>query len=409
MASELQKADTWNSRVIHTVAQSITGMIERSNWSSLQAMMTPDRTLPWQGRSLILVLLVSILVLYTGITTALGRSKKHFAKLERAKEFGIFTAEHHCARTTKSIPYGFVPSIRHKINLLWNLSGDLLAATTGKDFKRYGDTHALYDSYGLTKGVHTINPTNVHAVLSTRSADYGVPAARLAAIGPVGSKGVVMTEGDLWLQNRKAINRGFRGARTTQGIEHNIQILFDSVTFPSENPDGWSVPVPLFDAFAMMSLDRSIKHMFGVQENIQGTSEGFSKHALQWKESFDTMAEFVSIRSVLGKMSWLWDGPAFRKSCTTLRDLCENTVKTAVHRARQGVPSNEASFVGNLVHETSDVRRVVDITLDVFIAGHNMTAGVLCWLFFELEKRPDVYEDVRNQVRGKQKQNYTLI
>jgi cytochrome P450 len=49
------------------------------------------------------------------------------------------------------------------------------------------------------------------------------------------------------------------------------------------------------------------------------------------------------------------------------------------------------------------VLKICDITLDVFIAGHNMTAGVLSWLFFELEKKPELYEAARQEVCANEK------
>lgn len=205
-----------------------------------------------------------------------------------------------------------------------------------------------------------------------------------------------MTEGKLWLENRKLITVGFRGARSVLDIEENVQTLLSTIA-PSQDSSCWTKPLPLFDAFAFMSLDRSIRHMFGVEANLQAQTGEPMKERLRWKEAFDVVASYVGVRSLLGRRSWIYDAPAFRQACALLRRLCESTIRAAIEDSKRGV-RRSASFMGNLIQESSDVTQIADITLDIFIAGHNMTAGVLAWLFFELEKQPDVYDAVRLEV-----------
>ncbi|KAF2481801.1 cytochrome P450 [Neohortaea acidophila] len=360
-----------------------------SAWSglhSVQADWLPSRTA-------IPLILLSLLA----CTLILQAYTHHRHNLALASHFQAFAASTNSSPTTPApIPYTLLTSARNKLALLRNLKRNLLSTNLAQKFHSHGPTHAIYNPYGLPKVVHTIDPRNVHAVLSAQSQDYGVPAARLAAIGPIGSRGVVMTEGAVWHANRKAINAGFRGARFTDGIEENTRTLFSTLT---EDGEGWTAPVPLFDAFAFMSLDRSIRHMFGVRADLQAKEGAAMRERLRWKEAFDVVARYVSVRSVLGRKSWMYDGVPFRRACALLRRLCEGTIRAAVRESKAGnADAVTGCFVGNLVQETADVRRVCDVTLDVFIAGHNMTSGVLSWLFFELEKRPDVYEAVRREV-----------
>jgi cytochrome P450 len=294
-----------------------------------------------------LVLPAALLLCIVFIASLHNACTKHRQKQKGSKEFHAFADEHGCAVTPQTLPYGIIPSLLNKLNLLKHLKGDLLGGTFGEKFKTYGPTHALYDNYGLTKVVHSIDPANVHTVLSSRSEDYGIPAARLSAIGPVGSKGVVMTDSNLWQQNRKAINRGFRGARLTDGIEENIQTLFQTVATSTES-NGWTKPFPFFDAFAFMSLDRSIRHMFGVRSDLQAESGEPMKQRLRWKDAFDIIAKYVSVRSVLGTKSWLYDGFPFRRACAMLRDLCAKTIEAATQKSKAGIATS-GSFVGNLV------------------------------------------------------------
>lgn len=133
-----------------------------------------------------------IVLFWLSFIATVHAARKHFRKQAIAKQFDNFSREHKCAQpASRAIRYGFIASCWNKIDLIFHRRGDLLGDTFARKFRNHGDTYVLYDDYGLPKVVHTIDPDNAHSVLASRAQDYGVPDARLSAIGPIGSKGVV--------------------------------------------------------------------------------------------------------------------------------------------------------------------------------------------------------------------------
>ncbi|KAK2590908.1 hypothetical protein QQS21_011406 [Conoideocrella luteorostrata] len=260
--------------------------------------------------------------------------KKHYKKRNTAKQFQRFSKEHGCGRTKVEIPYSFVPNV------------------FGKRFETYGATHALYDGYGISRVVHSIEPRN-----SRSGHDRG---------------GFMVAEPEN--------NQGRFPGRFTESVEEVIEALFDNITAATD-VDGWTETFTMFHAFAQMSLDRSTKHMFGVSTGLQASSatrddspSDKPKQHVSWKEAFDTIASFVGVRSLLGTKAWVYDAPRFCSACGLLRKLCDDVIQCAIGEKSKGAPIT-ASFV-----------------------GHNMTAGALPWLFLELERHPEVYSDVRQEV-----------
>lgn len=320
----------------------------------------------------------------------------HSQRKGLAQEFAKFAREHHCEIPGKPVHYSFYTSWRNKLRLYANRHKDLLGNVYADKFRTLGPTYALYDSYDMTRVCHTTEPANVHAVMASAAKDYRVPDARLVAIGPIESRGVVTTEGALWLENRRAINVGFRGARETRDIELGVQELLANLD-ASVDAQGWTDPFLMFHTFAQMTLDRSTKHMFGVSAGLQASDGQRGEQHVAWKTTTDTVARYVGVRSLLGTRAWIWDSAEFRAACARLRGLCDEVINRALDDARKGIFS-DATFVGNLVQETADGAKIRDVVLDLFVAGHNMTSGVLSWLWFELEKRPDVFQALRKEV-----------
>ena len=128
--------------------------------------------------------------------------------------------------------------------------------------------------------------------------------------------------------------------------------------------------------------------MFGVSIGLQESEDKQGDMHTVWKETTDTVARYVGVRSLLGRRAWIWDSREFRAACARLRGLCDLVIGKALQDAKDGIFSN-ATFVGNLVQETADAVKIRGVVLDLFVAGHNMTSRVLSWYWFELERHPD--------------------
>ena len=234
-----------------------------------------------------------------------------------------FAQTHGCARTPKALPMRFMASLRNKIHLLSHHHGDLLDDVFAEKYRSFGETHALYDSSGFARVVHTIDPVNVNAMLATRSQDYRGPKNRKAILWPLAQDGVLATEGAQWLYHRKTVQRALsKGAKQTAHIEAEVQLLFRAIG--SVDAQGWTNEVDLLDLFFRMALDLSIQHLFGATANAQitGIQERERLTAMvqydlvpaqrksglpTYNEAYEIVRNTLSRRSKLGSKYWMAD------------------------------------------------------------------------------------------------------
>lgn len=357
-------------------------------------------------------------------------------RLSTKRRVSHFTRDNGCVRTRKELPQKIMSSIRNKIDLLKHKGGDLLDDVFAEKYRTYGETHALYDSYGVAKVVHTIDPVNVNALLSSKSHDYRGPKNRKGIMYPLAQDGILTTEGAEWAHHRKTVQRlGFRGAKDCSNVESDVQLLFEAIGQPRD-ADGWTGEVDLLDLFIRMALDMSLQHLFGTTANSQliGMSERASNLAaasgyltqeehselqsMSYNEAYEVIRYWLAMRSKLGSKYWLADSPnassvtyyynmsltiqQYRQACRVLNDFTEKIINDAIRRSEEsgdakGKPKN-FSLVDSLVREYSSIAEIREVVMDVFMAGQNMTGTILAWLFAELEKHPAVFMKIRAEV-----------
>lgn len=248
----------------------------------------------------------------------------------RTKAFQTFAQANGCARTQRELPKRFFASLRNKLHLL-NKGGDLLEDVFAQKYRSFGETHALYDSAGVAKVVHTIDPVNVNAFLASRSHDYRGPANRKAILWPLAQDGVLATEGAQWLHHRKVVQRALsKGAKETKHIEAEVKLLFQAIGEPDGS--GHTKVVDLLDLFFRLALDLSIQHLFGttVDSQITGMRDrdraaAMEKHDLvprpkaspppSYNEAYEVVRFYLSRRSKLGSKYWMADSPKVLSSC----------------------------------------------------------------------------------------------
>lgn len=241
---------------------------------------------------------------------------------QRRKDFAKFIVANKCARTRLELPRKFMANMRNKYSLLTYRAGDFFDDRSASKYCRYGETHALYDSAGFAKVVHTIDPINVHAFLATHSQDYHGPKSRKAILDPMAQRSVLVSEGPDWEHHRKLALRGIaKGAKETDHIEAEVDILFQNID-ASQKAKG---EVDLLEVFYQFALNLSTKHLFGVaaetrpsdgagerQRTLPQDSTGQPRSQeprLSISEAYKIIGTYVSQRSKLGTLHWMADSP----------------------------------------------------------------------------------------------------
>ncbi|KAK4889195.1 hypothetical protein LTR27_011953 [Elasticomyces elasticus] len=282
----------------------------------------------------------------------------------------------------------------------------------GKD-RDYGATHALYDSRGMARVVHTIDPVHMRAILISSAEDYEGPRFRKGISYPIVQDGILTTEGHEWARHRKLIQRlGFHGAKDPAAIEPDVQLLFRAMG-PAINAEGWMEMTDVMDLFMRMSLDMTLTHLFGATAGSQiagmakrnAESEALpvqdrDTRGMTYNQAYEVLRDYLSWRAKLGSKYWLADGPKYRQACTTLDEFATKYIEAAMQRVNESKVEDKSSqsLVEALVQEYDNVDQIREVVMDLWVAGQSMTGGIAACPFPGLEARPDVYDRVRAEV-----------
>ncbi|KAK5125949.1 hypothetical protein LTR85_011304 [Meristemomyces frigidus] len=295
--------------------------------------------------------------------------------------------------------------------------GDLLDGLFASEYRQNGPTHALYDQLGRLIVVHTIDPQNLHAILTTSWGDWRPPRSRVNTLKPLAQKGLLLTDGEDWHRKRKLVQRnmGTQRAKDAGRDEEHMRTLFDAIG--DVHDDGWTDVVDLLDLFQRLALDMSTSFLLGMSADSQaaGLREDRDKRKPQqdpgtgmtYNEAYETIRTYLSWRSKLGSLYWMADSPQYRHACATLNHFADRLIAQAISRAsaayidENGMADGKFRLIDNLVRDVGDPVEIRNIILDLFIAGQNMRGTMAAWVFAQLEHHPEVFRCVREEVLDK--------
>ena len=274
--------------------------------------------------------------------------------------------------------------------------------------------------------IHTIEPENIKALLSTKFKDYAISAERKAAFRPLLGHSILLADGNQWEQSRALLRPSF--ARTQVAdfgmLEAHVQELLACIP-----RDG--ATVDLADLFSCLTADVTTDLMFGESINslararLSPPSSSSPSSSVMGsgktdtsEESFSDVFAAASIgceeRWRRGRLADLFPHRKFHRSVRACHDFIDTYVNKALQYRHDTVPSSKG--VGDeaneekareggryvLLHElgkaTSDREVLRGELLTIFAAGKETTASSLTNFCFVLARRPDVWRKLRVEV-----------
>jgi cytochrome P450 len=144
-----------------------------------------------------------------------------------------------------------------------NIQKDRRNASIRELHEQYGPTFSS-KFYGSRK-IHTVEPQNVQAVMSTDFKSWGVEPLRLFSFEPLIGRGIMGTDGQRWEHSRALLRPAFSRKEISDlpSLEVHVQKLLDRIP-----KDGSTVDLrPLF---TRMALDAASEMLFGESLDMLG-------------------------------------------------------------------------------------------------------------------------------------------
>ncbi|KAL5442043.1 hypothetical protein PMIN07_003778 [Paraphaeosphaeria minitans] len=245
----------------------------------------------------------------------------------------------------------------------------------------------------------TCDPVNIKAVLATNFDDFAT-AGRLEFVGPLIGKGIFTTDGEDWKHSRAMIRPNFVRAQVANidAIEVYLQDMFKLL--PSDG-----TPVDLQPLFFGLTIDTSTEFLFGESVHSLRGDEPGKPSGVAFAQAYDIAHRECALRATQSPLARLiGQSKQDKQNCKTVHDFVQRYIDEAL-RWRQtwdgkekALPTGQYTFLYDLVKETTDPMVLRSEVLNLLLAGRDTTASLLGSMFFQLAKRPDIWERLRAEI-----------
>jgi cytochrome P450 len=274
------------------------------------------------------------------------------------------------------------------LGLLPDLGRDALGLLT-RVTRDYGDL--VHIRLGLTPTVVVGHPELVEEVLVTRNHDYR-KSQSTRRLGSLLGKGLLLSEGDFWLRQRRLMQPAFHRQRLARMAEDMIAAASDTV-------DHWRDGDVRAVNLEMMELTLRI-----VGRTLFGTDVGEDLERIR-RSSFALSEHFRS--RLYSLMILLPDNvptPGNRRYQAARHDLDALVYRIVGERRRAADPGSD--LLGLLLSATDDSghgmqdRQLRDEVMTLLLAGHDTTALALTWAFVLLAQNPAAAQPLYDELEG---------
>ena len=275
-------------------------------------------------------------------------------------------------------------------------------------YHEYGNTFILQSS-PFQPVIYTIEPANIKAILATKFTDYSAGSPRQKSFGPLLGSSIFLSDGQEWAHSRALLRPSFARSQVDDmpNYEKHVQNLIRAI------PADRETAVDLSELFLKYTADVITEFMYGKSILSLSQPESFDSRLMK---AFDEAQKGGEIRFQMGIFAdWMPGQKNFWQSVKWLHDFMSKHVDEALrcHRdSKQELPkpsNDECSkeemsryiFLKEIAKLTDDPKVLRDELLSILFAGRDSTAATLTNLFFEISRRPEVWQLLRQEVAQK--------
>ena len=257
------------------------------------------------------------------------------------------------------------------------------------------------------RGIGTIDPANVEAILSTNFDDFGL-GLRSPTFHPLLGSGIFTQDGDAWKQSRRLLRDPLSTGRSKNFdqiklcVENLVSsILLSNAKAPDPNRSG--KPVDLQPLFFGLTFETTLFLLFGEavsssmgmdwagEQVAAATGKPASRESV-FAKAFNVGQEYLAHRGRLGPYYWLYSSKEFRDACRTCHAFVESAIAkslgpsfgkdaAALKKTAQATAddADHDVFIKTLARLTQDRTVLRDQALNVLLAGRDTTGCCLGW------------------------------
>ncbi|CAN3358068.1 cytochrome P450 52A2 [Diutina catenulata] len=346
----------------------------------------PIPTLPWY------VYLGGLFLLYVVADTI------HEERLRRKLGASRFTNQ------VRDPTYGFLTAIGVSIRRLRskNLLADMM-----KSFEAMRKPEVLtFRTRMLGKStVMTKDPENIKAVLATQFHEFNI-GNRHGILSPLLGEGIFTSSGEHWKHSRAMLRPQFAREQVadTPMFERHTKLFIKHLRASKGEK------IDINDLLFRFTIDVATEFIFGesvhqLYDDKIGIPplDSLLTNGAAFNRDFRECQDMLSRRSMFQGLYWMFDSPSFRSKCAALHRFADHFVKVALDATPEEIEKKTANsyiFLYELVKVTRDPKLLRDQLFNLLLAGRNTTSLFLTFFFFEVSRRPDLFEKIKEEVRG---------
>lgn len=264
------------------------------------------------------------------------------------------------------------------------------------NFMQYGNKNNPYTVEASTGGqrvVFTADPENIKAILATQFNDYGKGPRFHQDFEEFLGDGIFSTDHEKWHQSRQLIRPQFIKDRVSdlETFETHSAVLL-----PLLGGNGREVDVK--ELFFRYTLDAATEFLLG--RSVGSLEEDGD---VAFAKAFGEIQRIQNLIARTGPLNFVIPRKVFRENLKVLNDFVEPYIDETLRLSPDELEKRNKgeqgyTFLHALASYTRDRKVLRDQLVSVLLAGRDTTACTLAWCFYELSKRPDLYQELRREI-----------
>lgn len=253
--------------------------------------------------------------------------------------------------------------------------------------------------------ITTRDPENIKALLATQFNDFAL-GDRHKQFRILLGDGIFTLDGTGWKHSRAMLRPQFAREQVShvKALEPHIRLLERQIDL-HPNLEEFDIQ----ELFFRLTIDSATEFLFGesvgsLRDEAICTPEELSddfEGKRDFPMAFNTSQSILSTRALLQGLYFLGDSLEFRRCNKIVHAFADHYVNKALNSSPEELDKaskNGYIFLYELVKQTRDPTVLRDQLLNILLAGRDTTAGLLSFIFFELARNQQVWNDLKKEI-----------